>query len=40
MKRWSDDVHDLNLNEQITGAVQQYIRDVKSVDFPGDAEQY
>jgi len=30
----------LNLNEQITGAVQQYIKDVKSVNFPNDAEQY
>jgi 3-methyl-2-oxobutanoate hydroxymethyltransferase len=30
----------LNLNEQITGAVQHYIRDVKSNDFPSDQEQY
>ncbi|MBS1920911.1 MAG: 3-methyl-2-oxobutanoate hydroxymethyltransferase [Bacteroidetes bacterium] len=30
----------LNLNEQITGAVQQYIRDVKSKDFPNKNEQY
>lgn len=30
----------LNMNEQITGAVQQYIRDVKAVDFPNDQEQY
>jgi 3-methyl-2-oxobutanoate hydroxymethyltransferase len=30
----------LNLNEQITGAVQQYIRDVKSKDFPNENEQY
>jgi len=30
----------LNLNEQITGAVQQYIRDVKSKDFPNETEQY
>jgi 3-methyl-2-oxobutanoate hydroxymethyltransferase len=30
----------LNLNEQITGAVQQYIRDVKSKDFPKENEQY
>lgn len=30
----------LNLNEQITGAVQHYIRDVKSNDFPNDQEQY
>jgi 3-methyl-2-oxobutanoate hydroxymethyltransferase len=30
----------LNLNEQITGAVQQYIHDVKSNDFPNEKEQY
>lgn len=30
----------LNLNEQITGAVQQYITDVKSRDFPNEQEQY
>ena len=30
----------LNLNEQITGAVQNYIRDVKSQDFPNEKEQY
>ena len=30
----------LNLNEQITSAVQQYIKDVKSSDFPNDREQY
>lgn len=30
----------LNLNEQITGAVQQYIKDVKSKDFPNESEQY
>ncbi len=30
----------LNMSEQITGAVQQYIRDVKSVDFPNEKEQY
>ena len=30
----------LNLNEQITGAVQQYISDVKSRDFPNEQEQY
>jgi 3-methyl-2-oxobutanoate hydroxymethyltransferase len=30
----------LNLHEQITGAVQQYIKDVKSRDFPNDKEQY
>lgn len=30
----------LNLHEQITGAVQQYIKDVKSRDFPGKNESY
>jgi 3-methyl-2-oxobutanoate hydroxymethyltransferase len=30
----------LNLHEQITGAVQRYIKDVKSRDFPNDREQY
>ncbi len=30
----------LNMNEQITGAVQQYIKDVKSSDFPNEGEQY
>jgi 3-methyl-2-oxobutanoate hydroxymethyltransferase len=30
----------LNLSDQITGAVQQYIRDVKSQDFPSELEQY
>jgi len=30
----------LNMNEQITGAVQQYISDVKSKDFPNEQEQY
>ncbi|HNP54909.1 MAG TPA: 3-methyl-2-oxobutanoate hydroxymethyltransferase [Ferruginibacter sp.] len=30
----------LNLHEQVTGAVQQYIRDVKSSDFPNEKEQY
>lgn len=30
----------LNLNKQITGAVQQYIKDVKQKDFPNDSEQY
>lgn len=30
----------LNLNEQITGAVQQYISDVKDRDFPNEQEQY
>ena len=30
----------LNMNEQITGAVQQYIKDIKSKDFPNENEQY
>lgn len=30
----------LNLHEQVTGAVQHYIKDVKSNDFPNDQEQY
>jgi 3-methyl-2-oxobutanoate hydroxymethyltransferase len=30
----------LNLQEQITGAVQQYITDVKSGDFPNENESY
>jgi 3-methyl-2-oxobutanoate hydroxymethyltransferase len=30
----------LNMHEQVTGAVQQYIKDVKSSDFPNEQEQY
>ncbi len=30
----------LNLHEQITGAVQQYIANVRSGDFPNEKEQY
>ena len=30
----------LNLHEQITNAVQHYIRDVKSNNFPNESEQY
>lgn len=30
----------LNLHEQITGAIQQYIEDIKSKDFPNENEQY
>jgi 3-methyl-2-oxobutanoate hydroxymethyltransferase len=30
----------LNLHELITGAVKQYITDVKSGDFPNEKEQY
>ncbi|HMF73362.1 MAG TPA: 3-methyl-2-oxobutanoate hydroxymethyltransferase, partial [Flavitalea sp.] len=30
----------LNLHEQITGAVQHYITDVKGNNFPNESEQY
>src|ERR1044072_4200522 len=30
----------LNIYEQVTGAVQKYIKDVKGKDFPNDSEQY
>lgn len=30
----------LNLHESINGAVQQYVKDVKNVDFPNETEQY
>lgn len=30
----------LNLHEQINGAIQQYITDVKSGDFPNESESY
>lgn len=30
----------LNLYEQVTAAVHQYVEDVKSVDFPNENEQY
>lgn len=30
----------LNLHESVTGAVKQYIRDVKDRDFPNEQEQY
>ena len=30
----------LNLSEQATAAVQQYIKDVKAKDFPNESEQY
>lgn len=30
----------LNLNEQITGAIQQYVADVKSGSFPNEGESY
>lgn len=30
----------LDLYEEITGAVSQYVKDVKSIDFPNDKESY
>ncbi|MDQ6844361.1 MAG: 3-methyl-2-oxobutanoate hydroxymethyltransferase [Bacteroidota bacterium] len=30
----------LNLHEEVTGAVQKYIADIKSKDFPNENEQY
>jgi 3-methyl-2-oxobutanoate hydroxymethyltransferase len=30
----------LNMHEQVTGAVQQYIKDVKQKEFPNDSESY
>ncbi len=30
----------LDLHQQITGAIQHYIQDVKARDFPNDSEQY
>lgn len=30
----------LNLNEQITGAIQQYVSDVKTGSFPNESESY
>ncbi len=30
----------LNLHEQITGAIANYVKDVKSRDFPNDSESY
>ena len=30
----------LNLHEEVTGAVQKYIEDIKSRDFPNENEQY
>jgi 3-methyl-2-oxobutanoate hydroxymethyltransferase len=29
-----------NLSEEIQGSVKSYIRDVKTVDFPNEREQY
>jgi len=30
----------LNLYEDITGAIGQYVKDVKDVDFPNENESY
>ena len=30
----------LNLSEEIVGAIEHYIDDVKSSDFPNESEQY
>jgi 3-methyl-2-oxobutanoate hydroxymethyltransferase len=30
----------LNLNEQVTKAVRQYVSDVKGKSFPNESEQY
>ncbi len=30
----------LNMHQQVTEAVQQYIKDIKSSDFPNENEQY
>jgi 3-methyl-2-oxobutanoate hydroxymethyltransferase len=30
----------LNLYEQVTGAIKNYVKDVKKKDFPSDSEQY
>ena len=30
----------LNLHEEISGAISQYVSDVKSLDFPNDSESY
>ena len=30
----------LNLHDLVTGAVQQYVEDIKSKDFPNEKEQY
>ena len=30
----------LNLDQQIKGAIRQYVKDVKSKDFPNESEQY
>jgi 3-methyl-2-oxobutanoate hydroxymethyltransferase len=30
----------LNLYDDITGAIGQYVKDVKDVDFPNESESY
>jgi Ketopantoate hydroxymethyltransferase len=30
----------LNLQDEITGAVKQYVNDIKERDFPNEKEQY
>ena len=30
----------LNMHEQVTGAIQNYIKDIKAKDFPNEKEQY
>jgi 3-methyl-2-oxobutanoate hydroxymethyltransferase len=30
----------LNMSEQIVGAIGQYVKDVKSKDFPNQSESY
>ncbi|HRT84556.1 MAG TPA: 3-methyl-2-oxobutanoate hydroxymethyltransferase, partial [Bacteroidales bacterium] len=30
----------LNLHDEVLGAVQNYIKDIKNKDFPNDSEQY
>ena len=30
----------LNLYDEITGAIGQYVQDVKDVDFPNESESY
>ena len=34
LRRYSD------IGDQMLGAIQQYVRDVRSVDFPNESEQY
>ena len=34
LRRYSD------IGDQMLGAIQQYVRDVRAVDFPNESEQY